>query len=193
MQLTNLSDVQLVEKFKQHKDTLFVEELYRRYAKRVYWWAVKFLQNSLEAEEMVQEIFIAMMSTMLDNYQPREDAKFSSWLYRCVGNHCLKVLRGRYELLNKQVEIDDIPKQLIANIDLDRSMLLNEQTTMLNKALSQLNNMQRTCCIKFYWEGYRYEEIAEELGITYDQVRSHLQNSLRNLKLAVQRMAQTQK
>lgn len=183
MDLANLGDIELAELFKRQRDPAIIEELYRRYAKKVYWWALKFLQSGPEAEEIVQEIFISLMGSALDNYQPREDAKFSSWLYRCVGNQCLKNLKSRNDALNKQVEIDDVPQELIAKIDLDKSLLLNERAEVLQAALNRLNSMQRVCCLKFYWDGMRYEEIAEDLGITYDQVRSHLQNALRNLKL----------
>ncbi|MEW6735649.1 MAG: sigma-70 family RNA polymerase sigma factor [Acidobacteriota bacterium] len=183
MNLAHLGDIELIEKFKQQRDSVLIEELYRRYAKKVYWWALKFLQNSGEAEEIVQDIFIALMGNALDNYQPRADAKFSSWLYRCVGNQCLKLLRHRHEALNNQVEVDEVPKELIAKIDLDSSLLLNERIEILSSALNRLNSMQRICCLKFYWDGMKYDEIAAELGISYDQVRSHLQNALRNLKL----------
>ncbi|MBI4852018.1 MAG: sigma-70 family RNA polymerase sigma factor [Acidobacteria bacterium] len=184
MNLASLSDIELVEALKNTKDSELIEELYRRYSQRVYWWALKFLQSSSEAEEMVQEIFIMLLGDALKNYHPREDAKFSSWLYRCVGNQCLKSLRGRYDVLNKQVIIEDIPKELIAKIDLNDSILLEERAQMLSQALNQLSAMQRACCLKFYWDAMKYEQIAEELGITYDQVRSHLQNALRNLKIA---------
>jgi RNA polymerase sigma-70 factor (ECF subfamily) len=184
MNLATLTDIELVETFKSTKDPWLIEELYRRYAQRVYWWSLKFLQNSAEAEEMVQEIFILLLGDALKNYQPREDAKFSSWLYRCVGNQCLKSLRGRHDALNKQVVIEDVPRELIAKIDLNESLLLEERAQMLSQALNRLNDMQRVCCLKFYWDGMKYEHIAEELGITYDQVRSHLQNALRNLKIA---------
>jgi RNA polymerase sigma-70 factor (ECF subfamily) len=183
MELANLGDIELVEKFKQGRDPVFIEELYRRYAKKVYWWAWKFLQNANEAEEIVQEIFIALMGNALENYQPREDAKFSSWLYRCVGNQCLKILKNRHDALNKQVEVDDVPHELIAKIDLEGSLAQAERAELLSSALNRLSSMQRACCLKFYWDGMKYDEIAEELGISYDQVRSHLQNALRNLKL----------
>lgn len=184
MNLATLSDIELVETFKNTKDPWLIEELYRRYSQRVYWWALRFLQNSSEAEEMVQDIFILLLGDALKNYYPREDVKFSSWLYRCVGNQCLKSLRGRFDFLNKQVLIEDVPRELIAKIDLNDSILLEERAELLSKALNQLSDMQRVCCLKFYWDGMKYEQIAEELGITYDQVRSHLQNALRNLKIA---------
>lgn len=183
MSLASLTDVELVEKFKATKDSWLIEELYRRYSQRVYWWSFKFLQSSAEAEEMVQEVFMALLGDVLNNYQAREDAKFSSWLYRCVGNQCLKSLRGRHEILNKQVVIEDVPTELIAKIDLDSSLMLEQQAVKLTQAINKLNEMQRVCCLKFYWDGLKYEQIAEELGITYDQVRSHLQNALRNLKI----------
>src|SRR5262249_13770255 len=131
MDLSQLGDIEIVERFKQQPETALIEELYRRYAKKVYWWALKFLQNSAEAEEIVQEIFIALMGNALANYQPREDAKFSSWLYRCVGNQCLKLLKGRNDSLNRQVEIDEVPQNLIAKIDLDGSLLLGERSELL--------------------------------------------------------------
>jgi RNA polymerase sigma factor (sigma-70 family) len=193
MEIEGIGDIEIVELFKQRRDPVLIEELYRRYAKKVYWWALKFLHSSSEAEEIVQEIFIALMGSALDNYQPRENARFSSWLYRCVGNQCLKALKGRSDALNNQVEIDDVPEELIAKIDLDHTLLLSERKETLEAALNSLNSMQRLCCLKFYWDGMKYDEIASELDITYDQVRSHLQNALRNLKLHFHQALQSER
>src|SRR5262249_41003072 len=183
MEFERLGDIELVEIFKSRRDPILIEELYRRYAKRVYWWALKFLQSSSEAEEILQEIFMALMSGALDNYEPRSGAKFSSWLYRCVGNQCLKILKNRNDSLNNRVEIEDVPNELVQRIDLDGDLLLAERAERLGAALNRLNAMQRACCLKFYWDGMKYDEIASELGIGYDQVRSHLQNALRNMRL----------
>lgn len=181
MNLSRFDDTELVELYKKNPDTSLIEELYNRYSKRVYWWALKFLGNRLEAEEMVHDIFAAMMSGMLDLYQAREGAKFSSWLYRCVGNQCMKIVRKRNEVIFNQVEVVDVPEALI--IDLEVEVIAKEWNEQLTSALNRLNQMQRVCCMRFYWDGMRYDEIAEELGITHDQVRSHLQNGLRNLRI----------
>ncbi len=182
MNLPDLDDIALIERFKQSREPAIIEQLYQRYAKKVYWWAIKFLKNSLEAEDVVQDIFIALLGNALENYTPREEAKFSSWLYRCVGNQCLKRLRTRAEALNNYVEIQFLPQELIDKLNLEDTLLLTERTALLTASLNRLSPMQRICCLKFYWDGMKYDDIAAELGITYDQVRSHLQNALRNLR-----------
>ncbi|HNF72175.1 MAG TPA: sigma factor-like helix-turn-helix DNA-binding protein, partial [Chitinophagaceae bacterium] len=51
----------------------------------------------------------------------------------------------------------------------------------------ELNTEQRTCIELFYLKKQSYQEIMEQTGFTFMQVKSHIQNGKRNLKIKLER------
>jgi RNA polymerase sigma-70 factor (ECF subfamily) len=56
----------------------------------------------------------------------------------------------------------------------------------MHEAIKQLNPEQQQCINLFYLEKKTYAEVAEITGYTMLQVKSHLQNGKRNLKLMME-------
>jgi RNA polymerase sigma-70 factor (ECF subfamily) len=59
-------------------------------------------------------------------------------------------------------------------IDLDKNLFA---------AIETLKNEQQQCVKLYFFEKKSYEEIQEQTGFTYNEVKSHLQNGKRNLRL----------
>ncbi|MDP1841824.1 MAG: sigma-70 family RNA polymerase sigma factor, partial [Sediminibacterium sp.] len=59
--------------------------------------------------------------------------------------------------------------------------------TLLADCLSELNKEQQTCITLFYLRKMSYQEIVEQTGFTALQVKSHIQNGKRNLKLFMEK------
>lgn len=55
------------------------------------------------------------------------------------------------------------------------------------QAVENLKEEQQRCIKLFYFEKQSYEEIEAKTGFTYKQVKSHLQNGKRNLKIELTR------
>ena len=55
------------------------------------------------------------------------------------------------------------------------------------QALQQLNKEQQLCVTLFYLEKKSYQEIAEQTEYSLMQVKSHIQNGKRNLKILMER------
>ena len=69
--------------------------------------------------------------------------------------------------------------------EINKTELLQKEELMeeLEKAIPLLNFEQRNCIEQFYLQKKSYIEIAESTGYTLMQVKSHIQNGKRNLKL----------
>ena len=55
-------------------------------------------------------------------------------------------------------------------------------------ALQQLNKEQQLCVTLFYLEKKSYQEISQQSSFNIMQVKSHIQNGKRNLKIIMERM-----
>src|SRR5262245_39477143 len=79
------------------RDERAFRELLETHRDRVYNITFRMLGNRAEAEDVAQEVFIAVFKT-IDQF--REESKFSTWLYRVTVNHCknrIKYLARRHD------------------------------------------------------------------------------------------------
>ena len=68
----------------------------------------------------------------------------------------------------------------------EKDKLLEHMTV----AMQQLNHEQQLCVNLFYLEKKSYQEVAAITGFTMMEVKSHIQNGKRNLKLIIERLQQ---
>jgi len=104
-------------------------------------------------------------------------------------NHCLLWFRNqkhRRGELESQTEFTAAEDQQ----SWEEMMQREKSLQLLQDALPELNDAQRLCIIRFYLEKKSYLQIAESTGFTMMQVKSHIQNGKRNLKLIMEKLHQ---
>ncbi len=173
----DIDDAALLQNFYNDHDNKWLGILLPRYTLLLLGVCMKYLKNEEDAKDCVQQIFLKVISEL---HKYKVDY-FKSWIYMIAKNHCLMRLRGSK---NFPVALDEqlIPSEHLTDNKTDHM----EKDRMLNKmqeSIEQLNPEQRKCVILFYLEKKSYAEIAEITGLSMLQVKSHLQNAKRNLKL----------
>lgn len=157
-----------------------------------YQWMImktiyRYIGNYHEVEDLAQEIFFNVYRAA-KRYTPK--AKFSTWLYRVVANHCLNYRRTlkRSVLLtsvdNSSPESESPSLQLSQPRDQQPEKLLEQQElhAALKKAISELPDKQRMSLILYRFEGLSYKEIAEVLGCSLSAVESLLFRAMTSFK-----------
>jgi RNA polymerase sigma factor (sigma-70 family) len=145
---------------------------------------MKYLRQEEEAKDAVQQIFIKVI-TELPKYKVDY---FKSWIYTIARNHCLMKLRDRHMQSpaaltdNMLVTWDDDPGR---NRHLEKDQMLE----LMGRLLEELGKEQKLCLILFYLEKRSYQEIVDQTSFTLMQVKSHIQNGKRNLKLLMEAAA----
>ncbi len=156
---------QLVAKCKQG-DVQSFETLYRRYAKSMFNTSLRIVNNTPDAEDVLQESFASAFQ-YLDRFD--YSSTFGAWLKRIVINKSINVLRSRKLAF---AEINEV-----AVIDMKDTETPDEESIELKveevkKAVCLLPNGYRTVLSLFLFEGYDYEEIGEILKISGSTVRT---------------------
>jgi RNA polymerase sigma factor (sigma-70 family) len=176
-QYAHITDQQLLEHFYADHNNQWLGILLQRYTLLLLGVCMKYLKNEEEAKDSVQQIFLKAI-TELHKYRVEY---FKSWLYMVAKNHCLMKLRdkpGRQTEIKEQMAItpeEDNSRQ--EHLEKDRKLELMDQS------LQELSNEQKQCVTLFYLEKKSYQQIAETTGFTMMQVKSHIQNGKRNLKI----------
>jgi RNA polymerase sigma factor (sigma-70 family) len=144
----------LVERCKQG-DVRSYETLYQQYAKAMFNTSLRIVNNSSDAEDVLQEAFMDAFRFLNDfNYK----STFGAWLKRIVINKSINILRKR------KVDLVDIDATALGEMPNDE--MLDEENiqlkvTEVKKAVTHLPNGYRTVLTLYLFEGYDHEEIAD--------------------------------
>jgi RNA polymerase sigma factor (sigma-70 family) len=183
--IRNLSDAELVAKYKETGENICVGELFRRYMHLVYGVCMKYLKEEDKAKDLQSHIFERLLSDLLKH----EVANFKGWLFSVTKNHCLMYLRSNQSLQkNLKTLKKDMQPDVESAFDLHHNPVLEKekQLNKLETGIAQLNDDQRKCVDLFYIKEKSYREIVELTGYSLNDVKSYIQNGKRNLKLFMQ-------
>ncbi len=178
----HIDDKELLQRFYDDGNNEWLGAVLQRYTMLLFGVCMKYLKNEEEAKDAVQQVFLKSINE-LRKYKVEY---IKSWLYMVAKNHCLMKLRdkGKYPAeLNEQVMAapQDGP-------DLREIKEKDKTLDLMAQALKELNKEQQLCVTLFYLEKKSYQQVAEETGYSLMQVKSHIQNGKRNLKLQMERM-----
>jgi RNA polymerase sigma factor (sigma-70 family) len=176
-----LTDAELISLYKKTNDLKVLGQLYQRYMDLVYGVCLKYLKESERAKDAVMNIFEELTVKL----KKHEVENFKSWLYQVAKNHCLMQLRTPRNF--KTVELPESLMQSGENVHLDGVLEKEEKLQRLEYCLTTLSEDQRKAVQLFYIEGKCYNEIVELMGQEWKQVRSHIQNGRRNLKICMEK------
>lgn len=177
----HIDDADLLQNFYKDHDNKWLGILLPRYTLLLLGVCMKYLKNEEDARDCVQQIFLKVINE-LHKYRVEY---FKSWIYMIAKNHCLMKLRGN----NKAVAVElneQITLAVNDNLDKTERIEKDKLLTKMQDAIKNLNPQQQQCVNLFYLQKKSYAEITEITGLTMLQVKSHLQNGKRNLKLMME-------
>lgn len=176
---SHISDNELLERFYIDHNNEWLGVLLERYTYLLLGVCMKYLKNEEESKDAVQQIFLKAI-TELGKYKVDY---LKSWLYMVAKNHCLMKLRDKHKIVSAE------DQESLTAQESDKQSLIEKEValTYLENALDELNTEQKTCVTLFYLQKRSYQEIADQTGFSLLQVKSHIQNGKRNLKLLVEK------
>ena len=175
------------------RDERAFRELIEAHRDRVYNITYRMLGNRAEAEDVAQEVFITVFKT-IDQF--REEAKFSTWLYRVTVNHCknrIKYLARRHD--RDRDELDEMaaaPNSAINGTTVrarppDRALEGAQMEVLLQGAIANLDDDHRIVVVLRDIEDLSIEEICEITGLPDGTVKSRLHRARLALRKKLQR------
>ncbi len=170
---TSYKDEELVSLYITSQKNEYFEEIYERYANKVYRKCYSFVYNQEKAEDLTHDIFLKLI-VKIGTY--KETSKFSTWLYSITYNYCMDQIRTR----KKKTEVP-LPDQIDIS-DEDDADFLDFQSAELEKSLKQMPSEERAILQMKYQEDFSIKEIAETMKISESAVKMRLLRSKEKLK-----------
>ena len=183
--ISALSDIALIDLYKKEGDKAIVGELYKRYTRFAFSICMRYLKDEESSKDAVMQVF----EKLFDDLKRHQILNFKSWLHSVLKNHCLHIIRDNAFKLAKEKDAINSYENLVENQlnlyqDIDDGF--EEKIDNLEMELCNLSHEQRSCIELFYLKDKCYQEVAEITGYTMNQVKSHIQNGKRNLKISLQ-------
>lgn len=134
-------------------------KLYNQYCEGMYYVALRFMKDSMEAEDAMQEAFIKAFTNL---HQFSGEVSFGAWLKRIVINKCLDKLKAR------KLELIAINEQVLGTVEEEDNWNVAENVGIeeVKNEIENLPGKYKYPLMLYLLEGYDHEEISEILNIT---------------------------
>ena len=159
------------------------EELYNRHHRRVYSLCLRMLQNTHEAEDLTQEVFIQLYRK-IGSF--RGDSAFTTWLHRMTVNQVLMHFRKRTVKFEKTTEEGETPIQIVNGTENQAKMPIVDKIA-IDSAIALLPDGYKKVFVLHDVEGYEHEEVARILGCSVGTSKSQLHKARLKMRKLLQK------
>ncbi|ANE50165.1 RNA polymerase sigma factor [Flavisolibacter tropicus] len=172
-----ISDTDLIEGC-QREDRKMQQQLYQRFAPKMYGVCLRYAGNIEEAEDILQEGFIKVFRK-IGSF--RGEGSFEGWIRRIFVNTAIEHFRRKSYLqpITEREETTVENKYLSVLDSLAEKDIIN--------LVQQLSPGYRTVFNMYVIEGYTHKQIAEMLGISEGTSKSQLSRAKSILQELVQK------
>lgn len=151
--------------------------MFRTYYTGLHAYAKKLLKDADLADEIVQEVFFKLWEK---RKEVQIQGSLKSYLFRAVHNQCLNVFKHQKVRENYKTEVESRKEELAwdasdSMVALDLKEKIMEGIALLPPQCARIFRMNRL-------EGYKYREIAEQLGISQKTVEAQMTKAIRRMK-----------
>ena len=184
---TEISDAQLIARCVVGDDRHAFAALVRRHQSGVRACLRKLtLGNHALADDLAQETFVRAWSNLASF---RQEARFSTWLYRIATNCWLAHARKRKEELlgdrDATVADDDADESSLSDAASGDQAGAATLKIDMERALATLSDAERAAIVQCYHNDLSHEEAAYVLGCPVGTVKTHVLRAKQKLKLAL--------
>ena len=186
----DLTDEEILARLQAGQMDLFAE-LVRRYERELFGYLRRYLGRDDLAADVFQNTFLAVFRK-IHHYQPGRAAR--PWLYTIATNQAIDATRRRSRRVDARADAilpggdgdEDGGRPLLEILrDPDPGPVaqaeLGELRGLVREAVDQLPDLLRQVILLAYFQGMRYQEIAEALDIPLGTVKSRLHAAVAKL------------
>lgn len=156
--------------------------LLERYEAKLLRYGSKFLSNSQDIEDIVQDAFI----NAYKNIQSFDtDQKFSPWMYRIAHNALVNALKKKSRSPILSFDFDTLLSHAFADESVETEREQKEVRQMIDQSLADIPPKYREVLILHYLEDLSYKEIAEVVRVPIGTVGIRIKRGKEMLKNVV--------
>lgn len=152
------------------------EQLFKKYYAGLCSFCGTILDDQIQAEDVVQDLFVYLWN---NRKVVNVEGPVKTYLFSSVKKRALNVLKHRAVERNHSVLLMEFLKELSV------SGYSEEEMFQMEKIRHIIENLSPQCRIVFTMsclDGTKYKEIADELDISVNTVKSHITKAYREIR-----------
>jgi len=169
-----ITDQILLNDLKNGKKTAY-EQVFKKYYKSLSLKAYMMLEDEMEAEDLIQNLFISMWQK---SHYHSVNSSLKAYLFRAVHNQCLMALRTRKVI---QQKMDEYTERINLEKDIEQSEQTGSENT-INLALNELPAQRQKAFKLVYTENKKYQDAANEMRLSVNSIKTHLKLAVKMLQ-----------
>ena len=161
------------------------------FIEKVYLYAYKKLHDKSDAMDLAQDIFAEALTAI---HKGKKIISFYSWFWALAHNrYCVFLSKKNKTPYTLSIEGGQVADTLESDFIIDDPVLIREEISELNYAISRLSKEHREMIIMYYLKEMKISEIAAALSIPEGTVKRRLFDTKNNLKKGIENMNNTGK
>ena len=150
------------------------ESLFKSHFKDLVGYVCSYVNDEEVSKDIVHDVFLVVLKN-----EKNLDTSYSlkSYLFTLSKNYALNYLKHlRVVAMNEREVVEALQN---ADEELDN---YEQRMARLNEKLDELPEKQREVLIKCFVEGRTYKDVADEMGISVNSVKTHISRGLKFLR-----------
>jgi len=156
--------------------------IYKKYCDIVYANICKYVKNEIFAEDILQEVFLALWENRI---KIKTDISVAGWLFRVSYNKSIAVLKKQLKEQIYAAETQNISDRHFLILD-NKEIEYQNKVSILEEAVNCLPAQKQKVYRLNKFDNMKPEEISEELGLTVISVKDYIKQSSKQVKQYVQ-------
>jgi len=170
------SEHELLRLLAQNDEAAFAI-LFNNYRNKIYSIAFELTESTVIAEEIVQDTFLKVW---LRRETFGEVTHFKAYLFTITRNYVFSALKSIARRQNlERMAVQDIP---IFYSDTENQLVQKQYEEILKRAVDCLPAKQKQVYILVKEKGYKRNEVADELQLSSETVKTHLAQAMRTIR-----------
>lgn len=193
--IARLDDETLLLRYQQTGERLLFEQLMRRYEREIYAYLRRYIGQPEMAEDAYQRTFL-QVHLKCDQFETGR--RFRPWLYAIATNQAIDVQRRnrRHRMASldasvvreesgswSETLVCDTPSPVAETVRMEQAERVRGEVDQLSPSLRQVVEL-------VYYQGLKYREAADALGIPVGTVKSRLHAAIGRLQQAYETAAE---
>ena len=150
------------------------EDLFKSYFQDLMRFVCSYVTDEEVAKDIVHDVFFALLRN-----KKRLDVSYSmkSYLFTLARNYALNYLKHLRVVAMNEREVSDLLENAGEELG-----VYEERLNRLNEKLAELPEKQREVLMKCFVEGRKYKDVADEMEISVNSLKTHISRGLKFLR-----------
>ena len=186
MQVTPISDQQLIVQYLDGNDRAF-EELLHRHQQKIYTSIYLFVKDQSLAEDIMQEVFIKIIDTLRKGKYNHE-GKFLQWAMRIAYNMCVDYFRRskRRPKVSPTEDFDIFDVLESKDLNAEQFIIRSQTHEKVRQLIDMLPPEQREVVILRHYADMSFKEIAKLTRVSINTALGRMRYALINIRKMVE-------